>query len=211
MYIVLLWASLWTKVDLKSAVTSLLRTRASANSASSGKSCNVCTLSAFFFCFHCFKGKLKRVKARHKRRKLRKRYSFCNSCAWQKKGRPLSSLSVTSKENHFPVLCRASPSHPGPCCLEVRGGLIPQRADAALQRDGHQPDMWLSPAGIPLATCLWPSARLVLFFLRFSFLLRRDFSVCEGFSKESQLGAGISASVQRQGRKKEKSASKETI
>lgn len=152
------------------------------------------------------------MKAGHKRRKLKERYVFHNRCPWQKKRRSMSSFSARSKENHLPALCRASPSCPGPCRhAEERGSLVPQRADAALQRDGHQPDVWPSPAGIPLATCLWPPARLVLFLLRLSFLPRRDFSVCEGFFKESQLRVGSPANVQRLARRKEKSASNKTI
>lgn len=167
MYIILLWASLRTKVDLKSAVTSLLRTRVSASSASSGKLCNVCTLSAGLFWFGCFKGKLKRAKARHKRRKLRKIYAFWDSCAWKKE--TLEFTLRYERGNPFPVLGRASSSCPGPCSgpchLE------------AMQRDRPQPDVWPSPAGIPLARCLWPHARLVLFLFWFSFLPRRDFSL----------------------------------
>lgn len=150
------------------------------------------------------------MKARHKRRKLRKGHIFHNSCAWQKR-RPMQSLWAMSKENHLPVLCRASPSCPGPCRPEEWGSLVLQCADAALQRDRHQPHVWPSPAGIPLATCLWLYAWLVLFFFWFSFLPRRDFSIHKGFSKESQLPVGSPASVQRLARKKEKSASKETI
>lgn len=100
----------------------------------------------------------------------------------------MSSLSAISTENHLPFLCRASPSNPGLCRSEECVSLILQWAGAALQRDGHQPDMWPSPAGIPLATCLWPHAQLILFLFWFSFVPRRDFSIHKGFSKESQQG-----------------------
>lgn len=113
---VVLWASLWIEVDLKSAGTSLLRTRASANSSNSGKLCNTYTLSAGLFWL--FQKKTWKVKARHERIKFRKRYIFHNSCAWQKKKRPMSSLSAISSENHLPFLCKASPSNPGLCHSE---------------------------------------------------------------------------------------------
>lgn len=139
-----------------------------------------------FGLFHLFQKKTQKVKVRCKRIKFRKRYIFRNSCAWQNKKRPMSSHSAISMESHSSAgLLQAIPASAAPRSWD---SLILQWAGTAVQRDGHQPDMWPSPAGIPLAACLWPYARLILFLFWFSFVSRRDFSLHEGFSKESQQG-----------------------
>lgn len=114
----------------------------------------------------------------------------------------MRSLSATSKENHLPVLCRASPSFLVPAAWRSKAasscsGLMQTCKGTVTRLTCGQ-----SPAGIPLATFLWPYARGILFLFWFSFLPRRDFFVHKGFSKESQLLAGSPASVQRLAREK---------
>lgn len=68
-----------------------------------------------------------------------------------------------TRENHF-----ASPLQGFPLVPTARRSEAAWSGSGLMQPcrgDGHQPDVWPSPAGIPLATCLWPSARRVRPFL----------------------------------------------